>query len=419
MIRSKGFFTSVFTQPVMRGTAALLVITITCQLCIPLTAKALTSGPTQPEVQSFSPVGTSDMVNMFSGDFSYNIPLLDVDGYPINISYSSGITMDDEASWVGLGWNINAGVINRNMRGVPDEFNGDAITKETNMKPNRTFGLTGALGLELFGVKKKPLSGASDSTKISLSSNFKLGFNYNNYRGMGVELSANLSLSASAPGVGSLGTGLGVTSSSESGLTLQPSLSFSAQYERGKKGTEDHGSGTLNCNVGTAINSRSGMKQLSISASNSFVKDYENKNKQGGPLIGPGASNLGTMTATSKFSFGNSSYTPSGGPNMHNLSITGNFKFGGSFYGTDATYDLGGYYSSQKLQETNLSNPAYGYMNHEQGLGQYNALFDFNRENDGSFTQNTPALALAQQTFDMYNVSGQGVGGSYRVVRSD
>jgi len=47
---------------------------------------ALTGGPSQPEVQSFEPMGTNDMVNLFSGDFTYNIPLLDVEGYTINLA---------------------------------------------------------------------------------------------------------------------------------------------------------------------------------------------------------------------------------------------------------------------------------------------------------------------------------------------
>jgi hypothetical protein len=40
-------------------------------------------GPSQPEMTSFKPAGTNDMVNLFTGDFSYNIPLLDVGGYPV------------------------------------------------------------------------------------------------------------------------------------------------------------------------------------------------------------------------------------------------------------------------------------------------------------------------------------------------
>jgi hypothetical protein len=83
------------------------------------------------------------MVDLFSGDFSYNIPLMDVGGYPINIGYRSGISMDQEASWVGLGWNINPGTITRNLRGLPDDFNGsDSVKKTINIKENKTIGVT-------------------------------------------------------------------------------------------------------------------------------------------------------------------------------------------------------------------------------------------------------------------------------------
>src|SRR5580765_8044757 len=124
----------------LRTVALTLVISILSEIAFPTVAWALTGGPSQPEVQSFEPVGTSEMVDVFSGDFVYNIPLLDVGGYPVNISYHSGVTMDQEATWTGLGWNINAGAINRSMRGLPDDFDGNKVTKEFNMKPNETFG---------------------------------------------------------------------------------------------------------------------------------------------------------------------------------------------------------------------------------------------------------------------------------------
>src|ERR1700751_6117164 len=110
-----------------RVVSMILALELMSNYFVPSQAHALTTGPSQPEMQSFTPVGTSDMLNVFTGDFSYNIPLLDVDGYPINISYSSGVGMDQEATWVGLGWNINPGAINRSMRGIPDDFDGDQI----------------------------------------------------------------------------------------------------------------------------------------------------------------------------------------------------------------------------------------------------------------------------------------------------
>ena len=114
----------------LKKVAIFLLVLNVYQIIYPTLAFALTSGPSQPEMQQFAPIGTSDMVDLFSGDFMYNIPLLDVEGYPINISYSSNISSDQEASWVGLGWNINPGLISRDVRGIPDDFKGENITKE-------------------------------------------------------------------------------------------------------------------------------------------------------------------------------------------------------------------------------------------------------------------------------------------------
>src|ERR1043165_897515 len=96
-------------RKLLKPIAVFMALNMLWEIVCPTVAYALTGGPSQPEVESFEPVGTSDMVDLFSGDFNYNIPLLDIDGYPVNISYHSGITMDQEASWVGLGWNINPG----------------------------------------------------------------------------------------------------------------------------------------------------------------------------------------------------------------------------------------------------------------------------------------------------------------------
>ena len=119
----KNIKTSKFSKILACYLAIQLIIT-TVQ---PTNLFALTGGPAQPEFNSFTPIGTSDMVNLSSGDFNYNIPIMDVGGYPLNLSYDSGISMDQEATWVGLGWNLNIGQINRQVRGLPDDFNGDGV----------------------------------------------------------------------------------------------------------------------------------------------------------------------------------------------------------------------------------------------------------------------------------------------------
>lgn len=106
--------------------ACLLLCSLLYEIFFPTMALALTAGPTAPEATSFEPVDTTDMVNPLTGSFTYNMPLLEVPGpeggYPLSLSYHAGISPDLEASWVGLGWTLNPGAINRNVNGLPDDF---------------------------------------------------------------------------------------------------------------------------------------------------------------------------------------------------------------------------------------------------------------------------------------------------------
>lgn len=90
------------------------------------------NGPNAPEAASFEPVDATDMVNLVTGDFTYVLPLLNVPspegGYPLALSYHAGIAMD-QASWTGLGWNLNPGAINRSVNGVPDDYKSSLLTE--------------------------------------------------------------------------------------------------------------------------------------------------------------------------------------------------------------------------------------------------------------------------------------------------
>jgi len=93
---------------------------------------ALQGGSVQPDYLQFEPADMQDLVSMQTGDFAYSLPLGDVPGpygsYPLSISYHAGVTPQQEATWVGLGWSLNPGVINRDVRGVPDDqFHGGTL----------------------------------------------------------------------------------------------------------------------------------------------------------------------------------------------------------------------------------------------------------------------------------------------------
>jgi hypothetical protein len=95
-------------------------------------------GPNAPEASGFEPVDATDMVSLLTGDMTYVVPLLNVPspegGYPIALSYHAGIAVDQEASWVGLGWVLNPGTINRNVNGYPDDWK-DGLVREFVVKP--------------------------------------------------------------------------------------------------------------------------------------------------------------------------------------------------------------------------------------------------------------------------------------------
>ncbi len=366
--------------------AVYMVLTLVFEIAFPSVSMALTSGPSQPEVQSFEPVGTSQMVDPFSGDFTYNIPLLDVDGYPVNISYHSGITMDQEASWMGLGWNINPGVINRGMRGIPDDFNGENIVKEFNMKPNKTFGLTLGAGKEIVG-----------DDIVSGGYGYDLTVRFNNYTGVGIDQGVTGHISLGKPGGSAFTGSLGLTSSSDNGLTIQPNISFSAHMKSG----DDHAK--LGLSIGTSFNSRAGLQHLTMGLS-----------------IQGSANGIGSNRSfSSSFNFGMPTYTPQLTLPFSNYSISGSFKMGGEEEGVNTYGRIAGFYSCQKLTQNTTSHPAYGYLNADEGVKYDNAVMDFNREKDAPFSPSTPALAVPNFTYDLLSVSGQGISGSYRPFRSD
>jgi hypothetical protein len=159
--------------------AVLLLIIFFGQMIQPTVVWALTSGPKQPEFTAFEPATTTQMVDLFSGDFTYNIPLFELPGpnggYPFNLAYHAGIGMEQEASWVGLGWSLNPGALNRQMRGLPDEFKGDDVTKTMAMKPSVTVGVGGGVGVEVFGAN-------------ALKGNLGMTLFHNNYKGVGYNI---------------------------------------------------------------------------------------------------------------------------------------------------------------------------------------------------------------------------------------
>lgn len=372
------------------------------QLGIPV-SYALTSGPSQPETQQFAPAGADNMVDPFTGDFSYNIPLMDVGGYPINLNYAGGITPDAEASWTGLGWNLNVGAINRNVRGLPDDFAGDEVIKEYNIKPNQTVGLNGYIQPELWGIEALKLF------------NIKLNGSlfYNNYNGFGMSVGMNPSLSSSLGSKSGLTANLGLNLSvgSEDGVGITPSLGLK------QKGTKGDVENTLSGSISFPFSSREGLKGMSLSASYS---NSEQKKNSAGNVSEANSQSLG---GSAFLGFATPSYTPFIQNNTYSINASGDLGvafLSNSLFEPD--FGVSVFYNGQFLNETTRKTNAFGYLH--AGLAsacpEETRLMDFNREKEGGgFNKHTIGMPLANHTYDIFQVSGQGVGGTYRAYRGD
>jgi len=407
---------------VLRSIALFMLINFVGQLLYPTAAYALTGGPSQPEVTQFAPVSASDMVDIFTGDFSYNIPLFELPGpnggYPFNLSYQSAPGMDQEASWVGLGWNINPGSIVRNLRGLPDDFDGQMIEKEMDMKPNLTMGVSVTRNWEIFGgdlQKKKEIGSFSLSQKVY----------FNSYKGLGLTTSPGLNFQMQGSG-GRTTAGLGFNISMDSqdgGIGANINLNLSLSRSNGKQNSD--GSTTMKSfGMGLGFNTNSG-----INASMNFSRTKRTTSVKGATETSAGASGAGVKTindrsgadASASMSFAMSSSTPNIGLQMTGASFTGSLTLG--FAGKPAgTYDykwgFAGFVDVSSIANTNEDLPAYGYLNYHNKTSE-EALTDFNREKDGIIRNTTPNLPAPVLTYDYFNVFGQGTGGMFRAYRPE
>ena len=365
-------------------------------------------GPSSPEATSFKAVGADKLVNLFTGDFSYSIPLLDVGGYPVNLFYSSGIGMDQEASWVGLGWNINPGTVSRNMRGVPDDFNGtDLLTQTQNLKPNRTWGGEVGVDGEIFGIKKPNIS-------------FSLGFSYNNYLGPAIDLGASATLSTesfksekAASANNNLSLGLGAKLSSRSGLSLSPSLSASHVLSGGKT--------NFGIGLSTSYNSRTGIKDLTLNSQTSVYSIQDNKKSPDEDGYRSTQSSTTAGIGSSTFSFARPTYMPVLRMPMENSNLSGQVELGGGVFGFRGSVTANGYYSESRVapELRIVTKPLVGFIYSEQAMGNKDAVMDFSRVNDAEVTPNTPVISAPQYAYDIFSIQGEGTGGSIRAYRGD
>lgn len=166
------------------------------------------NGPGSPEAAGFEPVDATDMVSLSTGDLSYVIPLMSVEDFPISMSYHAGIAIDMEASWVGLGWYLNPGAINRSLTNTPDDWKkGVGVNFNSFEKNIDYYGVTVEVGLP----------GAAS---------VGVGLNWGGGQGLSGSVSATLGLGAGSGGMIQGGVSGSVNSSGDASVGVGASASI-------------------------------------------------------------------------------------------------------------------------------------------------------------------------------------------------
>lgn len=381
-------------------------------LVVPVAAFALTSGPKQPEFTSFTPVATTNMVNTFTGGFNYNLPVLNIPGpdgggYALSLAYNSQPNPEEQASWVGLGWNINPGALQRNKRGFADDANGIEVVKYNKTTPNWTVSAGDEYNLEL--ASKDESGNANDNKKLVFHFPFKknggngdgtdtyltLGYNENrrtnNSKGF---------LKSSGISISGYGTGLGVNWSGEQtsfSLTISP-LYYLSRILNGIINKKIQRIGSDN----SSDNTKSGK----IEKLRNFINGY---NRVSAPLSGSFnllgyAQTMGTTVI----------------PTYWGRSYDANFKFG---IGSVVKFEKGwrGNFNFQRNIES-TTHAGYGFLyNPSRGDfdGNKQLLYDYYTENSPTVNLRTHVLGIPFNNYDVFNVTGEGIGGSFRLHRKD
>ncbi|CAM1340837.1 hypothetical protein [Tenacibaculum amylolyticum] len=253
------------------------------------------NGPKAPEAGSFEPVDATDMVNLLTGDFSYVLPLLNVPspegGYPISLSYHAGIAMDQEASWTGLGWNLNPGAINRSVNGSPDDY--DRIKDYEHLYDQ--------------GGKEELFTAGFSYSDPTGTGSVGLDFSWGTNKSFGGSVSLGLGVVSGTIGESnSIGVNIPFSTKNGGALTLGASLSEGGSLN----GAIDYSSNTegfsvsanTNGGIGVGINSALGNNRslgvdFSFSQNGIGISGTVNK-KSGGRVVGGGGAGFNISFAS-------------------------------------------------------------------------------------------------------------------------
>ncbi len=333
-----------------------LLINLFNSIFRPFFLYANSSGPQSPEFTQFVPVNTNDMVNISTGDFFYNLPVIEIPGaegggYALSLSYTSGVSVEKEASWVGFGWNLNPGSINRTLKGLPDDYNGQSVDVYNKTKPNWTLSGTQLLGLEAFS--------------FDLPINLNASLRFNNYKGYYPTKGLGLDVK---------GIGLNFTVDSDGatmGVSINPTKFLSDDIQKAMKDFDNHQGATIDSNNPPNISS-----SLFPNGSATFTPKF---------------------TKYSGFAFNHST----------SLQINSMIPVGVEV-GAAASLNV-------QYNDYYIPNSGYGYLNPPSvNEDMDNKLMDYYIEKDDPYNKRDYFIGIPFSSPDYFSVTGEGLNGTFR-----
>ena len=359
-----------------------------CALVVALVpvGTAVAQGPAQPEAMQFEPVDVTDVVNLATGDFAYTIPLIEVPGpeggYPLALSYHSRIGPNQPATWVGLGWSLNPGAVNRTVSGYPDDYKGDLVTT-TRYAQISSWSMSigagwGPIGLNMHYDHHSGMVGANMTLSHTFTHKGVSGL------GIGGELSVGTSgVGFNAKAQYAVKSGMSVSASGGSnGFNLTAS-------KRGRTAKEGGYMGTMSLSAGSQ-----GMSG-DLSAGKAKVEDGKLRRGTGFSLSTTGSMNLGVGDYGASAGFSSSA----GAAGEGEITRSG---FGGKIPLPNDIWISFGYSEwTWTLNET-IDELSHGYV-HREDVTAYAEKYE--RHVQGNVLYAAP---------DAYQVSAQGINGSFR-----
>jgi len=348
-----------------------------------LVALAQNTGPYAPETHSFEPVDANQMVDLLTGDFTYVLPLMEVPGpeggYPIVLSYHAGIAVDQEASWVGLGWNVNVGAINRGVNGVPDDSYGFATSTLIDHYPNPILVSRLSLGVTLNSVSLGVgFTWQSNKSNVDVDLEASVGYDIG---GLGV----GASISAGSSGVG-IGARAGVAISGQNGSNLG-SMGVAVGYHSSNGLNVGASLGSSGIGMGVSMTSQGASASISLAGGSvNTVRNAVSHTDYAHKVSGPGLVQIPIWF----FYFGYGEWS-----HIYTLNdINSDFLFG-SVYSQSARHDKDGW----------RQHPSYV-------LDSYQGTYDHSLLSDASSNELKPTFYSMAP--DNFQVSGQGMSGSFK-----